>query len=332
MRFRLFQIAITADIEKAFLQIGIKETDSDYLQFLWVNEILKENPKIISNRFACVAFGVTSLNAATRKHNNQYTTADPDYVQKTLLSFIDDFNGGEFSIDTAFELYKKLKLRFLEGHFNLRKWRTNNQKLHEKINETESILEKVLQNSKILGLIWDEEKDAFIFDFAKFAETSSQQKPTKRNILSILSSFYDPTGFIQPLTVTMKVLFQGICKSIINWEDKLSQELKARWFKITKYISDNSCPYINIDDDESVEIYELHGFSDATPKAYGACVYLRMIKLSGEINVKLVAAKSHVSPLNPHTIPRTELLGNLLLVRLINYVKKSSQIPSYHFG
>ena len=93
------------------------------------------------------------LNATVREHN-QYTTADPDYVKKTLLSFfIDDFTWGEFSIGTAFELYKRLKLRFLEGRFNLRKWRTNNQKLREKINETEFILEKVLQNSKTLELI-----------------------------------------------------------------------------------------------------------------------------------------------------------------------------------
>ena len=148
LRFRLFLIAITADTEKAFLQIRIKETDRDYLQFLWVDDILKENPKIIRTRFAHVVFGVTSspflLNATMCKHNNQYTAADPDYVKKTLLSFfIDGFTRGEFSIDTAFELYKKLKLRFLESHFNLRKWRTNNKKLHEKINETESILEKV---------------------------------------------------------------------------------------------------------------------------------------------------------------------------------------------
>ena len=54
------------------------------------------------------------------------------------------------------------------------------------------------------------------FDFAKLAETASKQKPTKRNILSILSSFYDPTGFIQPLTATMKVLFQDIYKSKID--------------------------------------------------------------------------------------------------------------------
>ena len=127
-----------------------------------MDDILRENPGIIRSRFARVVFGVTSspfpLNATIRKDNNQYTTADPDYFQKTLLSFfIHDFTEGEFSIDTAFESYKKLKLRFLEGHFNLRKWRTNNQKLREKINETESILEKVLQNSKMLGLIWDEE-------------------------------------------------------------------------------------------------------------------------------------------------------------------------------
>ena len=96
MKFRLLPIVITADIEKALLQIGFKETDRGYLRLLWVDDILKENPKIIRNRFSRVVFGVTSspflLNATVRKHNNQYTTADPDYVQKSVLSFfIDDF-------------------------------------------------------------------------------------------------------------------------------------------------------------------------------------------------------------------------------------------------
>ena len=134
-----------------------------------MGDILKENPKIIRNRFARVVFGVTSssflLIAAIRKHNTQCTTADPGYVQKTLLSlFIDDFTRGEFSIDTSFQLYKSLKLIFLEGHFKLRKWRTNNQTLCEKNNESEYIFKKVLQNSKILGFIWDEVKNIFIFD------------------------------------------------------------------------------------------------------------------------------------------------------------------------
>ena len=81
-------------------------------------------------------------------------------------------------------------------------------------------------------------------------------------------------------------------------------------------------------------IYELHGFSNANPKACIACVYLRTIKLSGKINVKLVAAKSRVSPLNLQTIPTTGRLGNFLLVCLMNSVKKAfeSQVTiSDHF-
>ena len=35
IRFRSKDIGITADIEKALLQIGINETDRDVLRFLW---------------------------------------------------------------------------------------------------------------------------------------------------------------------------------------------------------------------------------------------------------------------------------------------------------
>ena len=37
--------------------------------------------------------------------------------------------------------------------------------------------------------------------------------PSKRKILSIISSIYDPVGFLQPLTGKLKLLFQGICRS-----------------------------------------------------------------------------------------------------------------------
>ena len=43
--------------------------------------------------------------------------------------FVDDFYSGSKTTTTAFELYKKLKLRFLEGQFNLAKWRTNDMQL-----------------------------------------------------------------------------------------------------------------------------------------------------------------------------------------------------------
>ena len=56
----------------------------------------KKTVKLLNNKFALFVFGVTSspflLKATIIKHDYQYTTADPDYVQKTLmLFFINDF-------------------------------------------------------------------------------------------------------------------------------------------------------------------------------------------------------------------------------------------------
>ena len=51
----------------------------------------------------------------------------------------------------------------------------------------------------------------------------------------------------------------------------------------------------------------LHGFTDASEKAYGACVYLKTVTRSGNINVSLVTAKSRVAPVKKKcTIPRLE--------------------------
>ena len=60
-----------------------------------------------------------------RKHTINYDF-DRDFVTKIVDSFfVDDFTGGEGTVEKSYLLFKKLKLRFLEGRFNLRKWRMN---------------------------------------------------------------------------------------------------------------------------------------------------------------------------------------------------------------
>ena len=49
----------------------------------------------------------------------------------------------------------------------------------------------------------------------------------------------------------------------------------AEYGQFLRSVSDNSYfeisrPYVKNHDDESLKIYELHGFIDANPKAYGA--------------------------------------------------------------
>ena len=60
LRFRSHVVASTFYIEKAFLQINVNENDRDYLRFLWCDNILSDQPKIVRNRFARVVFGVTN--------------------------------------------------------------------------------------------------------------------------------------------------------------------------------------------------------------------------------------------------------------------------------
>ena len=64
--------------------------------------------------------------------------------------------------------------------------------------------------------------------------------------------------------------------------------------------------------------FELHGFSDASNRAYAGAVYIQSLYEDGGTDVRLVASKTRVAPLKGQTIPRLELLGALILARLVN--------------
>ena len=77
------------------------------------------------------------------------------------------------------------------------------------------------------------------------------------------------------------------------------------------------CYFINKISDP-IDNITLHGFSDASELAYGACIYIKSIYRSGNIIVKLVTSKSRVIPMKKkYSIPRLELLGAFILSKLM---------------
>ena len=76
--------------------------------------------------------------------------------------------------------------------------------------------------------------------------------------------------------------------------------------------------YFRENDHTPVSI-ELHGFSDASSYAYAAVAYLR-VELESSVKSELVASKTRVAPLSGQTIPRLELLGAVILARLVKHV------------
>ena len=65
---------------------------------------------------------------------------------------------------------------------------------------------------------------------------------------------------------------------------------------------------------------ELIGFCDASKSAYAAAVYLKST-YNSVVHCNLLISKSRVAPMKSLTIPRLELLGAVLLVRLMSTVK-----------
>ncbi|GFW89662.1 integrase catalytic domain-containing protein [Trichonephila clavipes] len=72
---------------------------------------------------------------------------------------------------------------------------------------------------------------------------------------------------------------------------------------------------------------EIHGFSDASERAYAAVVYIKCFNESGQSQTRLLCSKSRVAPLKTLTIPRLELSAALLLSRLVKKVVPILQLP-----
>ena len=143
------------------------------------------------------------------------------------------------------------------------------------------------------------------------------KRMTKRNILSVSASFYDPVGFISPVTARVKVLFQLLCKNKFDWDDEVSEELKVYWIDFLTLLKNlDSVRLERFVFHSNAGRVELHGFSDSSSEVYCAVVFLRIVTANG-VFVNFPCTKTKVAPLKSLSIPKLELLGCLLLTDLL---------------
>ena len=342
LRFRVHKIAMTADIEKAFLNIAIAPQHRDFLRFLWPHDPMKINSELDCFRFTRVVFGVNSspflLNATIRHHLESYQELDPDFVAEVLRSlYVDDYASGSSETNEAFTLVKKIQECFLQGGFNMRKWLSNSGELmnllndHDKSNMENPRLEPTVEqreSHKVLGLQWKYQQDLLVFEFSNILAGAERQKGlTKRVVLSTAAKFYDLLGLIAPITVLLKVMFQQLCKNNLGWDDHLDQPFQDKWdtflddLKKVRELTVERC-YWKDTENQDVKSIEIHGFGDASKEAYGACIYLRY-ECDGHTYCRLVTSKTRVAPIAQQSIPRLELLACLVTSRLMNRVEQA---------
>ena len=57
IRFRIYNIVVVSDIEKAYLQISVAPEHRDFLRFLWYDDLNSSNHKVEKYKFKHVIFG-----------------------------------------------------------------------------------------------------------------------------------------------------------------------------------------------------------------------------------------------------------------------------------
>ena len=352
LRFRWNPIAISADIEKAFLMIGVNPDDRDMLRFLWMKNPYDPQSEMIHLRFCRLMFGLRPspaiLGAVLTHHLNTSQEYDRELIELVKKSmYLDDFLSGSSSVDEG-KVYNNSKQIMKEASFNLRKWHSNSTELLKFIHneeatvpytkpsdiiegsvteEDESYTKTTVGNNsqpneksvKILGTTWNTETDEFQFELNELIKLVKSLPLIKRSFLKIFAKIFDPLGILSPFTIVLKCIFQSICVEGLDWDDEWQEPYREIWnsfltdFLQLERIRVPRC-YFNTSTQPTNT--QFHSFSDASKKAYAAVTYLRSTYDDGHIETRLVAAKTCVAPIKTQTIPRLELLSAVISARL----------------
>ena len=87
----------------------MKKPYRNFVRFLWVKDLNKENLEVMELRFARVVFGVNSspfiLNATIRHHLNTCLPVDSALARELLKSlYVGDYVSGKGDVGSAFTL------------------------------------------------------------------------------------------------------------------------------------------------------------------------------------------------------------------------------------
>ncbi|XP_039537633.1 uncharacterized protein LOC120485904 [Pimephales promelas] len=337
IKFRLNEIAFTADIEKAFLQISLAETDRDAVRFLWFTALPHEDAgeRLRVLRMTRVVFGVSPspflLAATVRRHLKEYEHQFPEVVRIIRESlYVDDLISSASDVENAFHITTGAKEIMSAAGMNLCKWTTNCAALKEKWKETmsEPAEETETHGSvlKVLGLVWRTQTDEFVFDLTALLDAVAKRENTKRSVLKLSARIFDPIGFLTPFTVRVKCLFQELWIRGLGWDEELPSDLAQEWqgwcaelpqihhIHIPRWYG-SKCMHRH-------NAHQLHVFCDASEKAYSTVAYLLRVADDGTKTTCLVASKSRVAPLKKISLPRLELMGAVIGARLGNSLLK----------
>ncbi|XP_055914878.1 uncharacterized protein LOC129948078 [Eupeodes corollae] len=336
-RFRQRNIAICGDIKEMFHQVLVEEADQHAQRFLWRS---KETGIIEDYAMNVLTFGATCSpycadyvkNKNAMEHSEKFPRAAEAIIRN---HYVDDFLDSFDTPEEAMRITNEVIYIHQQAGFEIRNFMSNCESVVAALGKNAADCAKPFKNrsspyefEKVLGMWWSPLTDqfSFLFNSKNFDKEILEGlfPPTKRIVLRVLMSTFDPLGLIGHFLMFLKILLQSIWRERINWDEPIHEahfELWKKWLNLLPTIREIKIrrPYLNNLKFDAESTVELHVFVDASLSGFAAVCYLR-VQRGTSIQCNLVCSKTKVASLKPISVPRMELEAAVLGVRLAQTV------------
>lgn len=336
-RFREKLIGMNADIKEMFHQVEVCDEDKHSQRFLWRNGDAKREPD--EYVLEVLPFGLkcspSIAHFVKNKNAEKFVNEHPEAVYSIKNNhYVDDLLDSQHTVDEAVKLYNEISKIHRLGGFEICKFKSNSIEAMQAVgeyNESEELNPEIgsLGTDRVLGMHWNRQSDVFTFSlkFTKLNEDilTGQRIPTKRELLKILMTIFDPLGLISNFLIHLKMILQDVWRAQLNWDEPLSNleiiDAWKSWLAILPKVEEIKIPrvYSLKMTPNPPKSIEYHIFVDASEKAYTAVAFLRVEDDEGA-ECALIGSKARVAPLKYLSIPRLELQAGVLGARFSNSI------------
>ncbi|XP_041450162.1 uncharacterized protein LOC121404571 [Drosophila obscura] len=317
--WRVFRYVFNADINKMYRQILVAPQHTPYQRIIFRNpsgDVCDYELDTVTFGVSCAPFlAIRVLRQLAHEVRPRFPKAS-DILANYM--YVDDVLAGTHTQPQAIFAIAELREALDSAGFPLRKWTANQKGVLSDIPLDHLLRADFLELeessiAKTLGIRWQASADEFFF---VPPELIHREACTKRNVLSQIAKLFDPAGWLAPFVIQAKMFMQEVWLRELGWDDDLPGDLRQTWetflqsFPAIQQIhiprGIHVCPTAKV---------QIHGFCDASQRAYGAAIYVRVERPHG-IFCSLLTAKTRVAPVKTISLPRLELCGAVLLAEL----------------
>ncbi|KAI3370855.1 hypothetical protein L3Q82_007372 [Scortum barcoo] len=240
-----------ADVEQMFHNFIVEEEHRDYLRFLWFQnhdldgDIAEFRMRVhVFGNCPSPAVAIYGLKRTAIEGEEEYGSDARMFVEHHF--YVDDGLKSFSSETEAIDVLHRTRKMLAQSNIRLHKISSNSSIITSAFPDED--LATGLQGLDLdtpsmqctLGLGWDLSTDLLMFQV-----TTSDKPFTKRGVLSVINSLFDPLGVAVPVSIEGRAILRDISSYVCDWDEQLPkqrQDVWERWKDSLKHLQQLSIP------------------------------------------------------------------------------------------